>query len=61
MLIYASGKRTEQYIYLELLSLSLWIGVLHQLKNGINLQNRHQMLNREGEKGPYLSCSFNGG
>lgn len=29
------------------------------LKKEINFQKRHQILNREEEKGPYLSCSCN--
>ena len=57
MLIYASGKRTEEYISWGALLFHFESEFCTNLKNGINLQNRHQILNREGEKGPYLSCS----
>lgn len=56
-------EKEQRNIYLKVLSFFILDlnSILHQLKNGINLRNRHQILNREGEKGPYLSCSCDSG
>lgn len=58
MLIYASGKE-QRNIFLQVISFSFWVWFLPEKKNGINLWNRQQVLNREEGKGPYLSCSCN--